>query len=233
LITILDEYPGPRRDFANAVFERANGHLGNPDSAEQAIYNFVKQEKTGHPLTLDAIEAVLVEWEQELPEPSVEKRPPRPQPAKSQEPKSEHEAVIAVRRTLAELLGPAREELAKLDQEISERELELTELRKARTELRMIVGRLDPTAPMRGRAVKHRKASKNHGASASSAEMVLEWARRNTSGQPFSVPEMDESDEMILSQTVLNKAVNRLQEEGRIRLSHVSEKNRRYYLLVG
>jgi len=222
LIPLLDRYQGPRRDFANAVFANANGSLGNPDSAEQAIYNFVKKEKSGSEGTLDAIEATVDEWERQLPEPSKVKRPPRPRKA----PKPSRPEAPRASDDWNQLVTPLREELARLEAEEALLQDRLDEVHSTKGRLAKMLRIADTGHAYHQRPGPKKKATST--ASPERIETILGFIRAhpNTAVKEISAA-------LGFHKSNVDFAVRRLRESGRIRVAGMGDHNKRLYRVTG
>lgn len=114
---------------------------------------------------------------------------------------------------------PVRDSLAKIEEEITEREAELSALRTARSQAKKVLAIIDPQAakPERKRAAR--------GTNPERITEVIEFIRARFNGEGFSgsqvITHPEFRSELHLSNQYLHAIIKNAHEQGLIRLDHV------------
>jgi hypothetical protein len=137
---------------------------------------------------------------------------------------SNEQRADAFRQSLQATMEPVRLQLAAIEREIEQREAEIIELRKLRTEARRMVAILDPGMVIQGRPKAKEKRNRGSGyklrAASETTEKVHVWLQENiTNGEAFSAPELvREKGYDLTSQSMLGAVLHQLADAGVIRL---------------
>lgn len=132
--------------------------------------------------------------------------------------------------SMLDVLAPLRARLARIELLIVQRDRELSELRKMRTQTQRVLSAADPqTKP--GPKPKSQKANVRP----EKIDAVEQWLRDNLNGKEFSVASLnlgEHGDFDVVPEGTLAFVVKALADQGRIRLDSIGNQGRKQYKLV-
>lgn len=136
-----------------------------------------------------------------------------------------------MQRAMAATLDPVRAQLVLVEEAISERELELKELREIRAQAKKLLGVIEPPEP---KPVRRGGGSGTRQISDAQVEKVYQRIV-NSDYASDSFCAKDIEGVVGIHQTTIHKALKALHDQGRLRLDHLGgpRHTTRYFAVVG
>lgn len=150
----------------------------------------------------------------------------------------DHASSVAdqLQRAFANAVDPVRAQLAEIEQTITAKEQELTELRKLRTQANKVLYTIDPESKPAKRASPGTRHPHNRGVKVERLDAIEHWLRENMDGEPFSIAGINNNRQRtgfdIVPHGTLAFAINALRDRGSIRFDRVGERGTKLYRLT-